>query len=228
MSEQMTLGYWNLRGLAHSIRLLLKVSNANYKEIFYDEKAGEKTWFEVKPTLPLDFPNLPYLYDGEIKATQSLAILRYLGRKFNLAPETEVEKVRSEVLEMQIIDWRTEGFVLWYSPKEKFEKDRQAYEESTKTRMVQLSKAFGPGPYVLGDKLTYVDFLLYEYLDNQRRFIKGLLNPHDNLLAFVKAIEAIPQVKEYLESDEYKQIFFITAAFSNWGNRTIPNHLEVE
>ena len=83
--------------------------------------------------------------------------------------------------------------------------------------MIQLSKFFGSGPYVLGDKLTQVDFMLYEYLDNQRRLVKGMLAPHENLQHFIKKIENLPRVKEYLESDELKEIFFFSRSVSNWG-----------
>lgn len=230
MSSEITLGYWNLRGLCHSVRLLLKHAGVKYNEVLYDEGKfmdSENSWFKVKPTLGLDFPNLPYLLDGDMKLTQSVAILRYLGRKYNMAPESEAERVKIDVLEMQIIDWRTEGFRLWYQPKEQFEKDKPEYEKKTRTRMVDLAKAFGSGPFILGNKLTHMDFMLYEYLDNQRRFIPGLLNEHKVLNDFVAAIEALPEVKKYLESKEYKDIEFITAHFSNWGNRKIPNHLNV-
>ena len=47
----------------------------------------------MKFKLGLDFPNLPYLIDGNIKVTQSNAILRYLGRKFGLDGKTEADKV---------------------------------------------------------------------------------------------------------------------------------------
>lgn len=231
MADQLTLGYWNLRGLCHSVRLLLKHANAEYKEIFYEEPTDgnflSAEWFKVKPTIEVDFPNLPYLFDGDIKMTQSLAILRHLGRKFNLAPKTPAEQARSDVLEMEVLDWRNDGYKLWYGPSENFEKDRPEYETRTKNRMVQLSKFMGSGPYVLGDKVTYIDFMLYEFLDNQRRFIKGLLAPHANLENFVKKIESLPKVKEYLESDEYKNINYICASMAHFGNRRIPNHYEV-
>ena len=55
-------------------------------------------WTNVKFKLGLDFPNLPYLIDGNIKVTQSNAILRYLGRKFGLDGKTEADKVNKFIL----------------------------------------------------------------------------------------------------------------------------------
>ena len=121
MSNEMILGYWNFTGYAHSIRLLLKYANANYKEQMIDENAMD-TWLDLKSRLEVDFPNLPYLFDGDIKLSQSVAILRHLGRKFNLQPETAAEHARVDVLQMQIVDWRAQSFALSYGPKEQFEK----------------------------------------------------------------------------------------------------------
>ena len=39
-------------------------------------------WTDVKNNLGLDFPNLPYFIDGDIKITESLAIHRYIANKY--------------------------------------------------------------------------------------------------------------------------------------------------
>ena len=41
-------------------------------------------WFgKDKFSLGLDFPNLPYYVDGDVKVTQSNAILRFIARKYD-------------------------------------------------------------------------------------------------------------------------------------------------
>jgi glutathione S-transferase len=47
---------------------------------------------------------------GDIKITQSNAILRYLGRKNGLDGKTEVEKVRVDMMADNAMDFRN-GFV---------------------------------------------------------------------------------------------------------------------
>ena len=39
-------------------------------------------WYKYKFTLGLDFPNLPYLIDGDVKLTESQAIARYISGKY--------------------------------------------------------------------------------------------------------------------------------------------------
>ena len=38
-------------------------------------------WFNVKYSLGFDFPNLPYFIDGDLKFTESAAIIRYICSK---------------------------------------------------------------------------------------------------------------------------------------------------
>ncbi|KAK2115009.1 Glutathione S-transferase Mu 3 [Saguinus oedipus] len=94
----MVLGYWDIRGLAHTIRLLLQFTDTSYKEKRY---------------MYLDFPNLPYLLDGKNKITQSNAILRYIAHKHNMCGETEEEKIRVDTVENQVMDFRIQLIKLW-------------------------------------------------------------------------------------------------------------------
>ena len=36
---------------------------------------------QVKHTIGMDYPNLPYLIDGDVKMSESLAMLKYIARK---------------------------------------------------------------------------------------------------------------------------------------------------
>lgn len=68
------VGYWNIRGFASPIRNLL-----HYKEVEFEDKVytigpapeyNISGWTDVKPTLGLDFPNLPYYIDDDVKLSQ--------------------------------------------------------------------------------------------------------------------------------------------------------------
>ncbi|CAG0910166.1 unnamed protein product, partial [Darwinula stevensoni] len=54
--------------------------------------------------LGLDFPNLPYYIDGDVKLSQSLSIIRHLGRKHGLYGQTEEEQCRQDMAEQQHVD----------------------------------------------------------------------------------------------------------------------------
>ncbi len=93
MSTIPTLGYWDIRALAEPIRYLLKYAGIEFNDKRYEFGEGtsiqeieclRKNWTPEKFTLGLDFPNLPYYIDGDVKLTQGLAIMRYLARKYDL------------------------------------------------------------------------------------------------------------------------------------------------
>jgi glutathione S-transferase len=79
MDTEITLGYWNARGLAQVSRLLLAYTKVNWKDKIYTDRTS---WFDGdKKNLGFTFPNLPYLIDGALKLTESSAIQRYIINK---------------------------------------------------------------------------------------------------------------------------------------------------
>ncbi|WP_353803041.1 glutathione S-transferase Mu, partial [Acinetobacter baumannii] len=125
----MILGYWNVRGLTHPIRMLLEYTDSSYDEKRYtmgDAPDFDRSqWLNEKFKLGLDFPNLPYLIDGSHKITQSNAILRYLARKHHLDGETEEERIRADIVENQVMDTRMQLIMLCYNPD--FEKQKPEF-----------------------------------------------------------------------------------------------------
>ncbi len=79
---KLVLGYWAIRGLGQPIRLLLEFAKIPYEDKLYhsvlqdDGSCDKSSWFDEKHNLGLPFPNLPYLIDGDLKFTQTNAILQ--------------------------------------------------------------------------------------------------------------------------------------------------------
>lgn len=76
MSKVATLGYFDLRGLAEPIRYLLKYVGVKFNDKRYEFGEGStmqeldnirKYWYTDKYNLGLDFPNVPYYIDGDVK-----------------------------------------------------------------------------------------------------------------------------------------------------------------
>ncbi|NXX45710.1 GSTM2 transferase, partial [Tricholaema leucomelas] len=215
-----TLGYWDLRGLTHPIRLLLEYTETPYEEKRYRPgpapEYDAKEWLKEKEKLGLDFPNLPYLIDGTVKLTQSSAILRYIARKHNMCGETEQEKLYVDMLENQVVDLRMNFIRLCYSPD--FEKLKPAYLEQLPGKLQELSRFLGSRKWFVGDKLTYVDFLAYDVLDQQRMFVPDCPELQGgNLGQFLQRFEALGKISAYLRSGRSVRspVFWPTA---KWGS----------
>lgn len=82
MEGKYVLGYWGIRGRGQVLRLLLAYSGLEWEDRVY---SGPEKWFGNgdKVKLGLEFPNLPYLINGDFKLTESVAIMKYIVRKSN-------------------------------------------------------------------------------------------------------------------------------------------------
>ncbi|KAL1480342.1 hypothetical protein MTO96_051104 [Rhipicephalus appendiculatus] len=185
------LGYWDIRGLAQPIRNLLVYQGVEFEDkryVFGSEPDfdGEE-WLNEKPTLGLRFPNLPYYMDDDVKITQSLAILRYLARKHELAAKDEEETLELDMLEQQARDlsW---GLLMAVATKE----------------------------WAIGDRVTYVDFLLYEGLDWNHELNAGAFEGFPVLTSYAKRFEELPNIEEYFASEKYNK-YPILGPMIKWG-----------
>src|SRR5882724_9377062 len=153
----LTLGYWDIRGYAQYARLLLEAAGAEWEDKLYTcgppPDFDRSQWLNEKSTLGLDFPNLPYLVDGDVKISQSIAIIRYLGRKYGLDGKTEQEKVRIDLAEQQLVDYRSQQ--IFYAPN--FDDVKEGYKTGLADKLAALSKFLGTNEYLAGSNISYVD-----------------------------------------------------------------------
>ena len=103
--------------------------------IFSIKKIGK--WLDPLRNIVLQFPI------GDIKITQTNAILRYLGRKYQLEGKTEAEKARCDMMTENAMDFRN-GFVgLSYLSKEKFNETKPTYLKNLEPKLEGFSKYLG-------------------------------------------------------------------------------------
>eukprot|EP00088_Acartia_fossae_P060098 TRINITY_DN7188_c0_g1_i1.p1 TRINITY_DN7188_c0_g1~~TRINITY_DN7188_c0_g1_i1.p1 ORF type:complete len:220 (+),score=47.98 TRINITY_DN7188_c0_g1_i1:50-709(+) len=200
-----TLCYWDIRGLAQPIRLLLEYTGTEYEDKQlscgpapdYDKSC----WFDNKFKLGLDFPNLPYYKDDEVAITQSNAILKHIGRNNNLVGETAKEQAEADMLADQVMDLRN-GFVrLSYNPK--FDDQKPSYLEELPNKLRPLSNYLGTKTWLVGEKITYPDFHLYEMLDQHKQLKPDCLKEFANLDAYCTRFESLPAIEKYMKSSRF-------------------------
>uniref|UniRef100_A0A3Q0RAA0 glutathione transferase n=1 Tax=Amphilophus citrinellus TaxID=61819 RepID=A0A3Q0RAA0_AMPCI len=190
--------------LAQPARLLLEYTGEEYEDKHYtcgDAPNYDKTcWTSVKDKLGLDFPNLPYLLDGDRKITQSNAIMRYIARKHNMCGETEDEKVRVDIMENQSMDFRN-GFVrMCYI---NFDETKPEYLKTLPSTLKQFSDFLGNRKWFAGDKITFVDFIMYELLDQHVAFEPKCLDNFKNLKELLNRFEALERIAAYMKSPRF-------------------------
>ncbi|KAI1305905.1 Glutathione S-transferase Mu 1 [Halotydeus destructor] len=215
------LGYWNIRAYAQPIRNLLAHVGVEFEDKQYDLRLSKNCgYYEEKETLGLDFPNLPYYIDGDVRLSQSVAILRYIGRQHGLDGVTNEEKTRIDLVEHQLLDYRAAGTEVFYSAN--FDQLVGRYRQALPAKLKALSNFLGNRKWLSGENLSYIDFLAYEYLDVRSAFEPGCLDAFPNLANYVTRFEALPNVEKYMKSDKFMK-YPINGDSAKWGGRNQPN-----
>uniref|UniRef100_A0A023FI74 Glutathione S-transferase n=1 Tax=Amblyomma cajennense TaxID=34607 RepID=A0A023FI74_AMBCJ len=201
------VGYWDLRGLGQPIRNLLIYKGVDFEDKRYKfgpaPDFNREEWLKEKFTLGIMFPNLPYYIDGDVKLSQSLAIMRYLAQKHDLGARDAEETMKLDVMEQQARDLAWWLIMTCYSSS--FEEQRLVYEKAMEDQLRIWDDHLQGNVWAFGDRLTYVDFLLYEALDWNYEFKADAFQPFPVLLAYMKRFEELPNLKEYFASDEYSK-----------------------
>ncbi|CAF1316184.1 unnamed protein product [Adineta steineri] len=205
--NQLVLGYWAIRGLAEPIRLALHYSNTPYTEKLYEQGDGPEfsldEWFSVKQSQGLDFPNLPYLFDGDLKLTQSRAILYYIGRNANLMGKTPAEEAHVMMLCEQAHDFRMKTAPVFYGPEGATKEGRKnCADKVISEELKKFDDYFGKHKtkFAVGEHPTVADFQLYEYIDANLAMDEEhtLIDKLPNVKQFMKTIRELPRVGDYI------------------------------
>uniref|UniRef100_A0A1E1X3R2 glutathione transferase n=1 Tax=Amblyomma aureolatum TaxID=187763 RepID=A0A1E1X3R2_9ACAR len=214
------VGYTNARGLAQSIRNLLVYKGVNFQDKRYEfgpapayEKQG---WAADKASLGLAFPNLPYYIDRDVRLTQTVAILRYLGKKHGLDARTDRDAMELSLLEQQAHDLQWALVLTSMNPNTT--QARELHERKLADSLNNWQEHLKTRKWALGDSLTYVDFLLYEAFDWNRQYAPGAFEGRPEILDYLKRFEELPKLKEYFASDKYTK-WPIMAPYMFWGQK---------
>jgi len=163
-----------------------------------------------------DFPNLPYYIDGDTKLTQSSAILRYLGRKHGLVAKNEKDAEMQDMVDGVTGDLMMGWAFLMYG-SQNVEEDKKKYQDERLTPILkQLDKHLGSRQYLVGNYITYSDFVLFERLDGHAILFPGLLDTYSNLKKYHEHMANLKGVKEYRSSDRFNKD--LNGPMAKWNN----------
>jgi len=225
-SNKFILGYWNVRGVGGILHNLL-----NYCEIPYEDHiyTSNEQWFDKeKYALGLDFPNLPYIIDGDKKIAETLALMHYIvikGNRKELLGADDFAHCRVLEAYCAIRELRTSIISVCFT-KGDFRKEikelftggvSQFAGASPTVQLPQLESILSRRDWIV-DTLTIADFWLLELIEVILEIDGKLLDPYPNLLKFRERFIEIPKVKEFRQSDHFVKQIFWTGANSTWNN----------
>ncbi|GAV06457.1 hypothetical protein RvY_16445-2 [Ramazzottius varieornatus] len=216
----MIFGYWDVRGIFQPIRYVLEHVGEQYE--FKSYSVGTNTWFEQKASLGMDFPNLPYLIDGDVQLTQSNAILHYLGKKYGLVAKNEKDQRIQDMFDGMLWDI-TYGAAMFFYPHMRgrmypdgLEEGKSTYlNAKIKPKLEELDRWMANKRYIFGDTMHYNDFVLFERLDAHHTAFPDLLAQYPNLQRFYHDMLNEKGVETVLGSDKWSKAF--NGPQADWG-----------
>ncbi|CAI2379586.1 unnamed protein product [Moneuplotes crassus] len=214
------LGYWKIRGLFRHIQYVLEYCGVEYDTKYYEAGSAPdysgKDWFDEKFNLGLDFPNLPYLVDGDFKMTETVPIMFYIAEKYKpeLIGETAKDKGTIKML-MNIIH----GAKMNISKPCYSQDDKSVVMEAAEKSFEPISKFLGDKDFFMGDTMTsddssqkptlpdlYITELITLVLafDTEKKFAEKF----PNIVSLQKRVHALPEIKAFFESDRCPDLPF--------------------
>jgi len=209
-SSKVVLGYWNIRGFSEPIRMLLEYLDIPYVEEKYKEI---EEWLPKKQSGVMQFPNLPYLIDGDLTLTESEAILAYLAIKAKKPELTGKSEDKPRFLQLRGIVNELGPRLGQYAYEAKDMDDLKQKCEIWKSwwgpsKLPGLNDLLGKNEWIMG-YFTYLDLILAEFTertsDMDAECDTKILTDYPNFVAHQKRVHELPAIKAYRQTDRFQR-----------------------
>lgn len=196
MEPDYKLTYFNGRGLAEPIRLLFAYAHVEYKDV----RIEKEQWPSIKPTTP--FGKVPVLEVDGKKVGQSVAICRYLARKWNLAGQNDWDALQCDVLVDTLGDLKQQvgQYRMEQDPVNKEDKKQILIKETIPYYLNKFEQVLKENDgYLVNGQLTWADFQYAASLENfEFIFGKEALDQYPHLKALKEKVFNLPGIKEWV------------------------------
>ncbi|CAH2093197.1 unnamed protein product [Euphydryas editha] len=190
--------YFHVKVAGEAIRMLLAYGSQEFEDI----RLSDEEWAALKPTMP--FGQLPVLEIDGKKYAQSIAISRYLGRKYGLAGKDIEEDFQIDQVMDFFGDLRTRAIALFHEEDEankaKIQKEYEKNYYPVTLKKLNEIITENNGHLALG-KLTWADFVFAGIYDCLRVLLKipDIDEQFPNFKKLQKSVLSIPKVKAYCD-----------------------------
>ena len=161
----MKVGYWAIKGRAFPIRSILHYAGIEFEDVKYTPEAAadwfgrDKEGMKSAATKPLALPSIPYIVDGDMHIFQSMAVLKYAGRKAGLCAKDEAGKQIEDISQGVLTD------VLDGLAKARFSEDvdgeTKKWCEKTMVTFATFEGFLKGKKFLTGDTASWIDFMLW-------------------------------------------------------------------
>ncbi|KAI7849567.1 hypothetical protein BDC45DRAFT_593527 [Circinella umbellata] len=194
-------------GLGEPIKLLLEDFEIKheYIQVERNPEAWDNSFREELIASDKPFDCLPLLEtkDGK-RYFCSGPILRFLAKKLGMLNGLNDEDIQFlDATENLNFDWYI-SLALHVARPVSYESRKNYIESGCRKHAARLDRLYGihDGPYILGSKISYTDYVVYHSLDDHRPILD--IKDFPKLSKLVEAFEKRPNIKKYLASLPHK------------------------
>ena len=182
---------------------MLAYSQANWEEKTYTIMSGD--WQAAKDAV-MDFPNLPYIIDGDLKLSETIAVHFYIAEKYCPALLGSTPEQRARAIQLHKIG--DEQFI---------NAIKLCFADGNDKAGVTAKLMEGLGPlgnllnddrqFLTGDSPCIADFVLFEQIEYANHLTKDLeektYTRYPKLEAYRNRMAGLPGLSEYLASEQH-------------------------
>jgi len=210
----------SIQGRGEFVRLPLEDSGADYVDVARDPSFGRAGITKILENRTIPHPSFapPFLKAGKLMIGQTANILQYLGPRLDLVPKDQESRLWAHQLQLTVTDWVAEvssvhhpiANALYYEDQKDEAKRRAANFTSLRIPKFLgyfegvLARNPKGSDYLLGKKVCYVDFSLFQMVEGLRyafpRTMAKLEPNYPRIVALHDRIARRPRLKKYLES----------------------------
>ncbi|MDQ0318338.1 glutathione S-transferase [Pararhizobium capsulatum DSM 1112] len=214
------LYYWDgIPGRGEFVRLALEYARADYVDVARMNGGTEQLLALMKGENANVVPFAPpFLKDGEILVSHVANILLYLGSRLGLAPESEIERLTANGLQLTITDFVAEvhdchhpiGTSLYYEEQKDEAKRRSEtfVAERLPKFLGYFEKVLAHNPksdHAVGSSFSYIDLSLFHLVEGLRyafpQAMEGDGARYQRLIALHDRVSQLPTISAYLGSE---------------------------
>ncbi|KAI4470694.1 glutathione s-transferase [Holotrichia oblita] len=190
MASLIKLTYFDIKGLAEPIRLLLKYGQIEFEDI----RISKEDWPEQKPSKP--FGQLPIYQENDKLAWQSTAICRYVAKKVKLAGSNDWEDLEIDAV---VDTYRDLNHKVGEYNRETNSERKQQLKESLLNETIPFylkrldNIAKENNGYLALKKLTWADIYFYALLERFAQVYPQIFVEYINLARVRKNVHIILQ-----------------------------------
>ena len=196
MAPKIKVTYFNLRGRAEPVRLLLAYGGLQYEDCRITPGFEDpKPWMAMKGLTP--YGGLPLLeWNGELLA-QSLAITRFVAREVGLGGRNSLECAQADEVVDALNDLFEAGAKAFFSKDEALMKKHAT--ETLPNGLDKLEKRLTGrgGQFFAGNALTWADVMACNFLNNLPD--QSCMAKFPKMKNLVDRVACIPNIKTWVE-----------------------------